>query len=334
MSNFVQVSCSCCQPSDSIQPTTIENPIIGFRTSSLPNAPVLLSPVNGSNIEDTTPEFSWSESIGASSYTLQLDNNSSFSSPTMMTVDEIQGTSFTITTELQHGRWFWRVRAANVSGFGEYSEIWEFAVIPSRTAITDNTFATVFIVVAAIVSVIGLVFTIVRTYRKNLHLPHPKVATQLISPRNATILVVAVGVIAPYAILYQTFTDPITSDLYQTVNLVAVFWQFLATADASHLEIISGFEMAFSIVVLIFHLIFALSINEYLRRKSTVLRVFIFWIVSQIPVLALSLPRYLTGSYPGSVFYIGPTFIALITGLILMKLVPHDKKDSWTESDQ
>ncbi|MCL2805849.1 MAG: LysM peptidoglycan-binding domain-containing protein [Treponema sp.] len=71
----------------------------------------LVSPVTGSVFRyyDTLPQvrFQWTETEGASRYTIEINNTSDFSSPAI--TRESNGVSL-ILSVLEHGTWFWRVK--------------------------------------------------------------------------------------------------------------------------------------------------------------------------------------------------------------------------------
>ncbi|HRW04772.1 MAG TPA: SdrD B-like domain-containing protein [Caldilineaceae bacterium] len=58
------------------------------------------------NLAETTPSFWWDRVEGASGYTIQIDEDSNFSSPTTVKVD---GTSYTPLNQLPDGTYYWRV---------------------------------------------------------------------------------------------------------------------------------------------------------------------------------------------------------------------------------
>jgi hypothetical protein len=92
-----------------------------------PTIPDLLSPYSGSVIDDRTPTLDWSSATGASTYHLQVDDDLGFASPE---VDElgILLSSHTVTTPLEHGGYYWRVRALGVCADSDWSQIWSFTV--------------------------------------------------------------------------------------------------------------------------------------------------------------------------------------------------------------
>jgi len=75
----------------------------------------LTTPFNQSLILDRTPYFEWSTITGAVSYILQIDNSSSFSSPTLLNFTS-PNNYYTLTNELQDNNWYWRVGAIDNEG--------------------------------------------------------------------------------------------------------------------------------------------------------------------------------------------------------------------------
>lgn len=87
---------------------------------TLPNSPNLISPSNGSYTKDNTPYFDWSSVSEAEEYNIQVDNNSSFSSPE---IDQtISSSSYTPVSSLSDGTCYWRVKTKNSFGnWGNWS---------------------------------------------------------------------------------------------------------------------------------------------------------------------------------------------------------------------
>jgi hypothetical protein len=88
--------------------------------------PTLLSPPDGANISDFSPSLDWSDVSGADFYEVQVDNNSSFSSPERSSAPSVS--QWTIIPDLVLGTWFWRVRAHGSPGFSNWTNPWSFAV--------------------------------------------------------------------------------------------------------------------------------------------------------------------------------------------------------------
>jgi hypothetical protein len=90
-----------------------------------PIAPVLFSPGNGTVLDDLTPTLDWEDTPGAESYTLELatDNLFTYIIWTTATTESQAETA----TQLSYGTtYYWRVRAANQYGTGEWSDVWLF----------------------------------------------------------------------------------------------------------------------------------------------------------------------------------------------------------------
>ena len=111
-----------------------------FTTTTAPPSQIaLLSPENGADSVDLTPEFSWEETEAAQEYQLQLSLGSDFES--VLADTTLSGTTFTpeddLDVETIH---FWRVRATNTGGAGEWSEVWSFTTImgaPAQVALVS-----------------------------------------------------------------------------------------------------------------------------------------------------------------------------------------------------
>lgn len=108
----------------------IRGVLAGYRTSPVPAAPTLNSPQNGE--EDVSPvtELSWSESVKADNYHLQLSTSSSFSDPLVSETVSAPNTSYQISDSLDHlTTYYWRVRASNDDGTSPYSATFNFQTV-------------------------------------------------------------------------------------------------------------------------------------------------------------------------------------------------------------
>jgi hypothetical protein len=102
-------------------------------------APTLQSPTSGSTV-DFPLTLRWSSVSGAYSYTLEYSRDSSFPGPESVT---LFGIDHTISSALEEGRWYWRVRAnASQGGSGPWSSVWSFEVglpVPQLVSPTNGT---------------------------------------------------------------------------------------------------------------------------------------------------------------------------------------------------
>jgi hypothetical protein len=92
-----------------------------------PIAPMLFSPGNGTVLDDLTPALDWEDTPGAESYTLELATDNRFTYVIWTTTT----TESQVETEpqLSYGTtYYWRVRAVNQYGVGEWSDRWSFAL--------------------------------------------------------------------------------------------------------------------------------------------------------------------------------------------------------------
>lgn len=95
---------------------------------SAPASPNLIYPSNASNISTIRPVFDWDSNSVATHYHIQISPVSNFSYLT---------DSLTLTNSFYHipngklnvnATYFWRVKAKNSNGYGEWSSIWYFSV--------------------------------------------------------------------------------------------------------------------------------------------------------------------------------------------------------------
>jgi len=100
-------------------------------------APSLITPDTGSLISDNTPLFGWSDVTGATKYWLQVDNDSSFSSP-MIDDSALVSSLYTPTTPLADALYYWRVCAGNRFEWSDWSSIWNF-VVDTTSPVIDST---------------------------------------------------------------------------------------------------------------------------------------------------------------------------------------------------
>ncbi len=101
-----------------------------------PLPPLLSSPIDSNFYVSARPLFQWSPALGASTYQIQVSDNSSFSN-IIIDSASIPTSSFQIGVDLNRfQQYFWRVKASNVSGTSGWSEIWSF--IPDINVTTDS----------------------------------------------------------------------------------------------------------------------------------------------------------------------------------------------------
>lgn len=92
-----------------------------------PSIPVLQTPVDGFNATSNFIAFTWSESSGSGTitYRLQIADNSNFSS-TFFDESGITNTNKSVGNFSPGEKYYWRVRAQNEAGTGDWSTVWSF----------------------------------------------------------------------------------------------------------------------------------------------------------------------------------------------------------------
>lgn len=94
-----------------------------------PLTPTLVSPTNGNTVQDLTPTFDWNDATGATSYTILVDNNSTFASPE---INQSPSTStYTPGSNLTVGTYYWKVLATNAAGSSAYTTAWTVTISTS-----------------------------------------------------------------------------------------------------------------------------------------------------------------------------------------------------------
>ena len=94
--------------------------------SVIPAAPVL-APISSPD-GDSSYLVDWNDVTGATSYTLQEDDNSSFTSPTLRYTGA--NSQYQVTGQAA-GTWYYRVRAGNAGGDSPWSNVQSTSVIPA-----------------------------------------------------------------------------------------------------------------------------------------------------------------------------------------------------------
>jgi uncharacterized repeat protein (TIGR01451 family)/CSLREA domain-containing protein len=80
--------------------------------SPIPATPILLSPANAAPTNDTTPTLTWYPALYAVGYEIQIAANSTFTSGLQTAASAV--TSYTPSSDLAEGTYYWRVRAKNI----------------------------------------------------------------------------------------------------------------------------------------------------------------------------------------------------------------------------
>ena len=91
-----------------------------------PNPPSLLSPTNGASDTTCTPTLDWSESEGATTYTVQVSVASNFSSTVVNQTVSVSQYTVPSGTLTSFTTYYWRVNATNIYGTSAWSSVWNF----------------------------------------------------------------------------------------------------------------------------------------------------------------------------------------------------------------
>ncbi len=115
-----------------------------------PAAPVLVSPPNGSTGQSLTPLLNWNDVSGATSYSVQVSVNPSFST-TIVNQTGLATSQYTVPLGLLQNNvtYYWRANAGSANGSGPWSSAWSFVTglvgvqllgteIPKEYSLFDN----------------------------------------------------------------------------------------------------------------------------------------------------------------------------------------------------
>jgi len=118
--------------------------------NNLPTTPTLIAPTDGNEGTDTTPSFNWTTSTDADgdsiTYTLQIDNESGFTSPHVYENTTITNSNLTLPDAdvLDDGLFYWRVRAYDSYDYSSWATYFNFTVditapVISNTNVTPSS---------------------------------------------------------------------------------------------------------------------------------------------------------------------------------------------------
>jgi hypothetical protein len=96
----------------------------GFLTSRTPGTPLLYSPTNGSISLKDTITLIWHSQIHTSAYILEVSSFVDFHN--LFTRKTSQDTTFNLNGFEKNNSYYWRVRAYNVAGNSDFSNVWSF----------------------------------------------------------------------------------------------------------------------------------------------------------------------------------------------------------------
>jgi len=105
----------------------------------VPPVPTLISPANGASIDDSTPFLDWSTVTATTlvHYRIQVDNNADFSTPSI-SESWVESSSYTVSTALPDGVYYWRVSAVDAEGsMTAWTASWSFTIDATDTVVLN-----------------------------------------------------------------------------------------------------------------------------------------------------------------------------------------------------
>jgi hypothetical protein len=117
-----------------------------LNTAPLPSIPALLSPVNSATIDSSTVSFIWQRcQPEVSQYWIEIDSTDQFITAFLDTT--ISDTFYTYSNLVPGKSYWWKVKAGNAAGWGNFSEIRSFTtmassiepnILPVETRLSQN----------------------------------------------------------------------------------------------------------------------------------------------------------------------------------------------------
>jgi hypothetical protein len=108
------------------------SPLRSFSVIDIPPAVVLHSPGNKSYQSSALIQFTWHPALDAVTYQIQSSEISAFDS--LILIDSLLSDTTVVTNTMKtSGTYYWRVRAQNPLGWGEYSDTWSVTISDSST---------------------------------------------------------------------------------------------------------------------------------------------------------------------------------------------------------
>ncbi len=92
-----------------------------------PEAPTLLTPVNGFVSGSAFINFDWNDPAMALRYAIQIDSDQVFSAP-LLSDTALAISQYVNIDSLGNDHYYWRVKAGNASGWSSYSTVFEFDI--------------------------------------------------------------------------------------------------------------------------------------------------------------------------------------------------------------
>jgi uncharacterized repeat protein (TIGR01451 family) len=103
-----------------------------------PSAPVLAAPSNGLNEQSLALKLVWNTSARAADYLLQVATDTSFTQKAIPDDTTLTDTFKNVSGLSTSTMYYWRVRARNIGGWSDWSDVWSFTTITPRLLLTKS----------------------------------------------------------------------------------------------------------------------------------------------------------------------------------------------------
>jgi hypothetical protein len=199
------------------------------------------------------------------------------------------------------------------------------------------------IIAVTLISIAGIAAIVgkgIRRQRERRGEGIPVQFTRHLNVTSVALIMVLLGALAPYIIVYRSHTGPTSSDVLFQLELGSYLWSFFAGIVPNEefrvrFNLLSLPNLAWSLTLLAFYLVYVYELIEYCQGQASWTRTVLSWLFSQLPFLVMLIPEYLPALFLTELFYEGPTFITLIAGLIIMRIVsPMPSRELWKSKEE
>jgi len=105
-------------------------------STGIPSAPTLSSPANEATGTAVSMTLAWNSSAGATSYTLQVSKNSTFTE--IINHLDLTATTYTLSNLNNNTTYYWRVLAKNSTGSSGWSSVWSFTTVSQISTVIGS----------------------------------------------------------------------------------------------------------------------------------------------------------------------------------------------------
>ena len=113
--------------------------VVGASEANATLPPTLVSPANNTWVTENKPTFTWILNDSQSGFNLQISNETNFVTLTQNNTVKSSTQNYTLTTALNDGTYYWRVRTNDTSGIWSiWSDVWLVKIDTVSPSVSDD----------------------------------------------------------------------------------------------------------------------------------------------------------------------------------------------------